>query len=97
MGSPKIAAARARQKSASGLSTAPHLDYRVQRNGQWIDPLTLASVPAGPLTAGRLGEFRLEQAALRVSLETGRPYPAPGPSTPVRMATSGAAAVRARQ
>ena len=81
----------------SGLSTAPHLDYRVQRNGQWIDPLSLASVPAEPLTTTRLAEFRLEQAAMRASLETGRPYPAPEPAGPARVAAGGAATVRARK
>ncbi len=31
---------------ATGLATGPHLDYRVQQNGRWIDPLSLKSVPA---------------------------------------------------
>ena len=26
---------------ATGLATGPHLDYRVQQNGRWIDPLSI--------------------------------------------------------
>ena len=42
---------------ATGLATAPHLDYRVQKNGRWIDPLTIKSVPAEPVPSERRAEF----------------------------------------
>jgi murein DD-endopeptidase MepM/ murein hydrolase activator NlpD len=53
---------------SSGLSTSPHLDYRVQRNGRWIDPLSLRSVPADPIPAERLADFMALRDALRTDL-----------------------------
>src|SRR6185436_6127524 len=34
---------------ATGLASGPHLDYRVQRNNQWIDPLSLKGVRDEPI------------------------------------------------
>ncbi|MDX1503793.1 MAG: peptidoglycan DD-metalloendopeptidase family protein [Thermoanaerobaculia bacterium] len=56
---------------ATGLATAPHLDYRVQRDGRWIDPLSLKSIPTEPLAQERLAEFFAWRDALRESLATG--------------------------
>lgn len=42
---------------ATGLATGPHLDYRVQRDGTWIDPQSLKSVPAPPLDHTQLADF----------------------------------------
>jgi murein DD-endopeptidase MepM/ murein hydrolase activator NlpD len=50
---------------ATGLATGPHLDYRVQRNGTWIDPQSLKSVPAPPLDAVQLADFRIVRDAMR--------------------------------
>jgi murein DD-endopeptidase MepM/ murein hydrolase activator NlpD len=36
---------------ATGIATGPHLDYRMSRNGQFVDPLRLASPPAEPVPA----------------------------------------------
>ncbi len=84
---------------ATGLATAPHLDYRVQHRGGWIDPMSLASVPAEPLTAIRLNEFRAVRQAMQASLETGRPF-APNPAVegapPERVAVA-SPSVRARK
>jgi murein DD-endopeptidase MepM/ murein hydrolase activator NlpD len=80
---------------STGLATAAHLDYRVQHRGRWLDPLSLASVPAEPLTAARLADYRVTQAAMRNSLETGAPYPAPMVGgDPVRVAAAAAPADR---
>lgn len=57
---------------STGLSTAPHLDYRVQRNGSWIDPLSLKSVPADPVPHERLSEFLAWRDELRSSLNEGK-------------------------
>ncbi len=43
---------------ATGLATAPHLDYRVREGGRWIDPLKLRSVTPDPLRGSALARFR---------------------------------------
>lgn len=58
---------------STGLSTAPHLDYRVQHHGRWIDPLSLKSVPAEPVPHRRLPEFLAWRDSLRQSLLEDRP------------------------
>jgi murein DD-endopeptidase MepM/ murein hydrolase activator NlpD len=59
---------------STGLATAPHLDYRIQQKGRWIDPLSLKSVPAQPISASRLAEFRAVRDAMHRSLESGAAY-----------------------
>lgn len=53
---------------STGLSTGPHLDYRVQHRGRWIDPLTLDNVEAEPIPAAERAEFTAWREALRASL-----------------------------
>jgi murein DD-endopeptidase MepM/ murein hydrolase activator NlpD len=62
---------------ATGLATGPHLDYRVQQNGRWIDPLSLKSVPAEPISALARADFERERDAMRLALEGGMAAPAP--------------------
>ncbi len=50
---------------STGLATGPHLDYRVQRAGRWIDPMSLKSEPAKPLPADQLEDFFAQRDALR--------------------------------
>jgi murein DD-endopeptidase MepM/ murein hydrolase activator NlpD len=56
---------------STGLSTAPHLDYRVQLSGRWIDPLSLKAVPAPPLSRQEMPAFTAWRDQLRLALETG--------------------------
>ena len=42
---------------ATGLATGPHLDYRVNDNGEWLDPLKLKSISPDPLPVALTAEF----------------------------------------
>ncbi|NVO19114.1 MAG: peptidoglycan DD-metalloendopeptidase family protein [Bacteroidetes bacterium] len=42
---------------SSGLATGPHLDFRVYRGGQAIDPLKLISPPSYPVSAQNMRAF----------------------------------------
>ncbi len=53
---------------STGLSTAPHLDYRVRHRGAWIDPLMLKSVPAKPLPPEQLAQYFAWRDRLRAAL-----------------------------
>ena len=67
---------------ASGLATGPHLDYRVQHHGSWINPLGIKSVPAEPVPTALIGRFRAWRDAMLASLESGQPLRLPGRSEP---------------
>ena len=44
---------------ASGLATGPHLDYRLKRNGMFVNPLTVhrSMPPAAPVPASQMAAF----------------------------------------
>jgi murein DD-endopeptidase MepM/ murein hydrolase activator NlpD len=51
----------------TGLATGPHLDYRMMRNGSFVDPLRIQSPPAEPIPDAERPAFesvRLERLAL---------------------------------
>ncbi len=57
---------------STGLSTAPHLDYRMQKNGRWLDPLRLKSDPVEPIPQHRMAHFLARRDMLTAGLENGR-------------------------
>ncbi len=49
---------------ATGLVTGPHLDYRVNDGGQWLDPLKLKSITPDPLGGESLHRYKNNVASL---------------------------------
>ncbi|HSP34869.1 MAG TPA: peptidoglycan DD-metalloendopeptidase family protein [Thermoanaerobaculia bacterium] len=49
---------------ATGLVTGPHLDYRVNDGGKWLDPLKLKSITPDPLGGDSLARYRKNVASL---------------------------------
>lgn len=59
---------------STGLANGPHLDYRVQQQRRWIDPLSLKSVPADPVPHRRLAEFLAWRDELRLSMNEDKAF-----------------------
>jgi murein DD-endopeptidase MepM/ murein hydrolase activator NlpD len=70
---------------SSGLATGPHLDYRILKNGKYVDPIAeLKKMPKGePIVADRMAAFeraRDEARAQLLDLAAAPAPAAPGPT-----------------
>ncbi len=53
---------------ASGIATGPHLDFRVKKDGRWINPRTMKAPAARPVPPDELARFRATVALYGYSL-----------------------------
>jgi murein DD-endopeptidase MepM/ murein hydrolase activator NlpD len=67
---------------STGVATGPHLDYRMLRNGVYVDPLKVVSPPAEPVRADE--RLLFEQAAGRALARLD------GVNVPIQLAAAGA-------
>lgn len=73
---------------STGLSTASHLDYRIRRDGKWINPQTLKSDPAEPIPEAQLPAFVAERDRFRLLLGVEIDSRPPDPEAAQRLADS---------